>query len=113
MKRLSSEEIEVAATMRANRVSWEKVARYLGVAEETVRRALDPDYRAARNEVARRRYVRSERRASPHFADRKRLSAEDAIRALATVPADTRTITGKVFGDPLPGRSALDRRAGA
>lgn len=29
---------------------------------------------------------------------------------LATVPADTRTITGRAFGDPLPGRSALDRK---
>lgn len=28
----------------------------------------------------------------------------------SATPADTRSLTGRVFGDPLPGRSALDRR---
>ncbi len=30
--------------------------------------------------------------------------------AMATVPADTRNTTARQFGDPLPGRSALDQR---
>ncbi len=29
---------------------------------------------------------------------------------LSEIPADTRDLTGRIFGDPLPGRSALDRR---
>lgn len=39
-----------------------------------------------------------------------RISAEDIAKLKLAIPDDTRTITGIVFGDPLPGRSALDRR---
>lgn len=34
-------------------------------------------------------------------------------RVMAMVPADTRSITGRLCGDPLPGRSALDQRRNA
>lgn len=40
-------------------------------------------------------------------------SERPEIRKLPPVPKDTRSITGRLCGDPLPGRSALDRRAGA
>jgi hypothetical protein len=33
----------------------------------------------------------------------------DAERLLKLVPRDTRDLTARVFGDPLPGRSALDK----
>jgi len=33
----------------------------------------------------------------------------EAQRQLAHLPADTRDLTARVFGDPLPGRSALDK----
>lgn len=32
--------------------------------------------------------------------------------ARAAIPSDTRDLTARLCGDPLPGRSALDRRAG-
>lgn len=32
---------------------------------------------------------------------------------LSEIPSDTRDLTGRIFGDPLPGRSALDRRNAA
>lgn len=35
---------------------------------------------------------------------------QDAYRLMAMIPPDTRSITGRVFGDPLPGRRALDKR---
>lgn len=44
-----------------------------------------------------------------HQAERKPNEA-DAAKALASIPSDTRKLTERVFGDPLPGRSALDRR---
>lgn len=31
-------------------------------------------------------------------------------KMVLSIPADTRDVTGQVCGDPLPGRSALDRR---
>jgi hypothetical protein len=34
----------------------------------------------------------------------------DARRLMAMIPPDTRDLTARFFGDPLPGRRALDRR---
>lgn len=34
----------------------------------------------------------------------------DILARQAEIPADTRTLTAIMFGDPLPGRSAMDRR---
>lgn len=34
----------------------------------------------------------------------------DAMRLMAQIPDDTRDLTGRIFGDPLPGRSALDMK---
>lgn len=39
------------------------------------------------------------------------LSAAELLARLAEIPPDTRSLTGRILGDPLPGRSALDRRA--
>ncbi len=39
-----------------------------------------------------------------------RHAERDASRLLQLVPADTRNLTARIFGDPLPGRSALDQR---
>lgn len=36
-------------------------------------------------------------------------SAEELREKLRSIPRDTRDLTGKLCGDPLPGRSALDR----
>lgn len=38
------------------------------------------------------------------------VSKEEFVRLKAAVPADTRDLTGRIFGDPLPGRSALDMK---
>lgn len=34
---------------------------------------------------------------------------QDVAKRLAEIPQDTRNVTQRFFGDPLPGRSALDR----
>lgn len=34
---------------------------------------------------------------------------KDAIKKLSQIPDDTRDLTARMFGDPLPGRRALDR----
>lgn len=35
---------------------------------------------------------------------------EQARKLMAFIPSDTRDLTARIFGDPLPGRSALDLR---
>lgn len=39
-----------------------------------------------------------------------RVDEKVAAARLAEIPADTRTLTQRTFGDPLPGRSALDSK---
>lgn len=41
--------------------------------------------------------------------ERGRPSPEDIAARLAEIPEDTRDLTGRLMGDPLPGRSAQDR----
>lgn len=41
-----------------------------------------------------------------HMTKAAKLQAE---RMLLAIPADTRDLTQRLFGDPLPGRSALDQ----
>lgn len=41
---------------------------------------------------------------------KERVRADVAARAVRPVPAEHQSLTAAFFGDPLPGRSALDRR---
>ena len=41
---------------------------------------------------------------------RLRLADQDFKRLKASIPPDTRDNTGRLCGDPLPGRSSLDRK---
>ena len=36
---------------------------------------------------------------------------QDAMRLMARIPQDTRDLTARICGDPLPGRRAIDRRS--
>lgn len=45
-----------------------------------------------------------------HEEGSNRLSADDIKRLRRAFPADTRDLTARFFGDPLPGRSALDQK---
>lgn len=102
--------------LRKNNMTWNAIAAKLGASLETVHRAIDPTYGSVRRGSA-NATRKSRRKASPnarsaHIAEAKP-SAEDAARALAAIPPDTRDFTARLFGDPLPGRSALDQRGAA
>jgi hypothetical protein len=56
--------------------------------------------------------------ADGHYRDRmhiiERVSSEDFAARLAEIPKfDNRSLIGQIVGDPLPGRSALDRKMAA
>lgn len=38
------------------------------------------------------------------------IDEQSALARLSRIPPDTRCLTGRLMGDPLPGRSALDMR---
>jgi hypothetical protein len=43
----------------------------------------------------------------------KKPEPEELRARLAEIPPDTRDLTALIFGDPIPGRRALDRRQSA
>jgi hypothetical protein len=94
-------------------MSWESVAKRLSVSVEVLRRAIDPGFAEKRNASVRARRARYSREPTGkvHQPGWHTSAAEkrDGERLLKLVPPDTRDLTARVFGDPLPGRSALDK----
>jgi hypothetical protein len=106
------EQLDLAAKMREAGVSWEAISQVVGLSPEFIRRRIDPGFTAHRNEGIRRARAarRGELSAAVFHVERYHIKPEDARRALSTVPPDTRSYQQKFMGDPLPGRSALDKR---
>jgi hypothetical protein len=125
-----------AREMHAAGTSYRDIGRHFATDATTVRMRLDPEYAASRrakaNEcrrsntakaaAAKRETDRESRRNYKEVSAAKReagityshsgakLEAEWR-RQLETMPKhDTRSLTGRLAGDPLPGRSALDMR---
>lgn len=79
-----------------------EIAQAIGRHHESVRRVVDPAYVEMRTlQIA---------RAKLGSVGEPKV---DLHALWETIPADTRSLTGRICGDPLPGRSALHRRAGA
>ena len=95
--------IAQARKLRAAGTSWESIGVRLGFKGQTIRQRLAADFPAAR----RARYIDL---AAFIEMDEERITPEEAARAIATVPLDTRSVQARFLGDPLPGRSALDRK---
>lgn len=94
-----------AMRMRLAGAKLKEIGRKFGVSEGTAHCRLDPDYRARRN--AGIRLARQIRRSSRREYIRQ---PTNYIEYVPSVPNDTRGLTASFFGDPLPGRSALDSR---
>jgi hypothetical protein len=108
-KSYPAELLQKAIGLRAAGMKWETIANRLNVGSDGLKRRLDPEYRERRNQQMR---DANERRTSTswpmhHFASR--MPQEQLDRLRATVPVDTRGLTARACGDPLPGRSALDK----
>lgn len=111
-------QIIAAKAMLANHMNWREIGDCFGVHPETVRRAIDQQYRVRRAEQkaqrkAERRMLEKEGvdRASAGWCMDRRQVRSDVEARMAEIPRDTRDLTARVCGDPLPGRSALDRRS--
>ena len=112
----TNEQWAEARRLRAAGTSWLRTEELTGITFHTLRSALDPGY--TERAMLRARIRRKERPRPPigkiHHGvlpqDFRRVKPEEAARAIASVPKDTRSFTARVFGDPLPGRSAYDRR---
>lgn len=94
-----------AAEIRASqRLPWEEISAELGVSQEWLRskmiaRGLRP---------AARKGDPTARGGNRIIVDQGPGVDEMARYLMTLIPPDTRSLTGKILGDPLPGRSALD-----
>lgn len=90
--------LDEARRMRAAGASWMGIAAHFQISKGTIRDRLDPS--ASR---------RKDRRLwSPPFEGGP--PREDVEARRSEIPNDLRSLTARLAGDPLPGRSALDRR---
>jgi len=104
-----NEAIKMAMNIRTicPEFGWTKISKKVGRSVTWIRNRLEKGFKEARHA---RRY-----RKSHHVEDAyDGLSAVQRharwLKMIEERPEDTRDITGRLMGDPLPGRSALDRR---
>ena len=102
--------VEEARALQADGWSLGQIAKHFGVKSDTIRYRLDEHYRDDQREKQNRRR-RAERALVKtmlrHIIDPYGPTKEE-IRALQRlIPVDTRSLTGKLLGDPVFERSAL------
>lgn len=92
------------------RVAWQPIATRVGVSAERLRRRFDPEYRERVNLKIRayRREVGINGRPVRVQTEAGKPKPDDVASRLAEIPDDNRSLTARTFGDPLPGRRAID-----
>jgi DNA-binding MarR family transcriptional regulator len=99
------ENLDAIKRMRAEGIMFKEIAERLGVNVGALDAILKPD-RIERANEARRLKRANEGQRKPHFIH----YTEPRPEILGELPPpDTRDLTGRLLGDPLPGRSYLDR----
>ena len=104
---LTDEQIVQARKHLDDGWTYARVAEKFGCHHMTIRRMVDDNY-ADRKEERAKQIVHEPLQAG-RVADFRSVKAA-AIERLADVPKDTRNLTARLLGDPLPGRSAWDQR---
>ena len=102
-------DVEAARAMRATGACWTTMSVRFGVSYHVLRTRLEPGYaerRAADNREVCPGKIDHGDYMSPE-------AKRDAYKRLAEIPADTRELTGRLMGDPLPGRRGLDKPRGS
>lgn len=92
--------------------TWSAIARKHRLAIQTIRRRLDAEYADRLREIARIKNGADFRGDGPRIYVDPEARPDPAVVAASrrAIPIDTRSVTQRILGDPLPGRSALDRR---
>jgi hypothetical protein len=114
--RLTPEQQAAIKSAFASGITLSALVEAYGCTRDTILRLVDHRWRERRNEGIRRAREHRNEGKTPAFQNHvvsahHRASKDEAAARLAEVPADTRSLTSRLAGDPLPGRSALDRRA--
>lgn len=104
---LTPDELAEARRLQAGGMSIVRIAIAMSLPEHRVRCALNPEYAAKYGTTRERRKQAAIVSLQYHAVDPR--IRRDAVKLYRQVPADTRSLTAQLAGDPLPGRSALDR----
>ena len=110
---IDAEKLLLGKHYLARGYGWNGSAREIGVSAEKLRLALDPEYREKRQ--------RYEREIRPLLPNRKRRRVHVNKFVVREIPnrvlverdhalSQSVSITASMMGDPLPGRSALDKK---
>jgi hypothetical protein len=115
--RLTEEQKSEVRLLHKEGWNYSRIAEKIGVRRETVMRLLDDEYADRRrrqiNEARHRREIGTPNAIGRPAATPLTTRVDGAAR-LAEVPRDTRDLTARLCGDPLPGRDALSKaRSGA
>lgn len=120
MGKLASDQVREARKMRDQGLPWTAIVAKLGVHKETIQRAVVAGFRDNINQRLRAAYrVRANGGIPPEmYARRTHKAPKDSkfepppqvIAESIAARSHPLTINQSMFGDPLPGRSALDRR---
>lgn len=102
--RLTQEQKDKARVLRAKGWSYLRIADVVGCAPESLRRHCDP------TAAERIRDSRENQKLGRTFnrADMV-VMREEFLARISEIPPDTRDLTGRLMGDPIPGRRAIDR----
>lgn len=106
---MASWDQQKAQAMRDEGMSFARIGKHFGITDMTVMCRLDEKYA----EYRRKRINRLRGYSHPvrfTLAPERRPPKEDVAARLAEIPPDTRSLTAKIFGDPIPERSALYRK---
>lgn len=124
-RKLLDSQLNEARALLAKGMSLTQTGKIIGVDRGTIKYWLNAEYRESRiqkqvkHDDARAARAKAKGRAINGIGGTvvrslSRPDPDETARLLALIPADTRSLTGRICGDPLPGRSALCRRqAGA
>lgn len=111
--KLTPEQVRLAEILHRNGANAASIAAHFGCNDQTVLRIVDPDWRNRRNAQIRDARARrvNPKRGVPKYGAPPRPSAEMLAERDRHLDAHL-TANMVVLGDPLPGRSALDRMGG-
>lgn len=110
---MQPESVDTLRQLRAAGTTWAEITRLTGLTYWVARSRIYPELAEAARVRERKKWAnkpKPPRKTTNHVADNGHMSPVEIKRVLSTVPPDTRRLVSRLFGDPLPGRSALDKR---
>lgn len=106
---MTEEEIAEARQMKKMGYGLREIAAALGFHVTTISRNVRPDGKRQHRNRQRDYYQRNHAKGCGHNAVSHAETRVQAERLMEMIPDDTRDLTARLMGDPLPGRSALHR----